>query len=144
MGAYLLVRKEILPDYYEKVLQARKLLESGQAKDVSQAARLAGISRSTFYKYRDDIFEPNELSVGRNAVISAMLSHEPGVLNALLSQVADCGGNILSISQSLPVKGAAGVTLSLDIGSAGVSPDELLRALRESPGVQSLKLLAIE
>ncbi len=144
MGAYLLVRKEILPTYFEKVLQARKLLESGQAKDVSQAARLAGISRSTFYKYRDDIYEPNELSVGRNAVISAMLSHEPGVLNALLSKVSECGGNILSISQSLPVKGAASVTLSLDVGGAGVSQDELLRALRESPGVQSLKLLAIE
>ncbi len=144
MSSYLLVRKEILPAYYEKVLRARKLLDTGEARDVSQAARMAGISRSTFYKYKDDIFEPNELSVGRNAVISLMLAHRPGVLNALLSKVTECGGNVLSISQSLPIKGAASVTLSLDMGSLSVSPEALLDLLRSSPGVQSLRLLAME
>lgn len=144
MGAYLLVRKEVLPEYYEKVLQARKLLESGQAKDVSQAARLAGISRSTFYKYREDVYEPDELTVERNAVISMMLSHRPGVLNSLLSLVSASGGNVLSISQSLPVQGTAAVTLSLDIGSLSESLDALVQSLRETPGVQSLRLLAVE
>ena len=54
MGSkYLVVDKSILPGYYEKVVEARKLLESGKVKDVSQAAKQVGISRSTYYKYRD-------------------------------------------------------------------------------------------
>ena len=52
MGSkYLVVDKSILPGYYEKVEEARKLLESGKVKDVSQAAKQVGISRSTYYKY---------------------------------------------------------------------------------------------
>ena len=45
---YLIVHKSILPDKYEKVLEARRLLETGQEKEVSQAARRVGISRSTY------------------------------------------------------------------------------------------------
>ena len=68
---YLLIHKDILPDYYEKVLAVRRMLENGKEKDVSHAVKLAGISRSTYYKYKDYILEPTELDSGRKAVLSA-------------------------------------------------------------------------
>ena len=77
---YLLIHKDILPDYYEKVLAVRRMLENGKEKDVSHAVKLAGISRSTYYKYKDYILEPTELDSGRKAVLSMLLDHEPGVL----------------------------------------------------------------
>ena len=48
---YLIVDRRILPDYYEKVVQARDMLREGRVKEVSEAVKLVGISRSTYYKY---------------------------------------------------------------------------------------------
>ena len=144
MENYLLIHKSILPDYYDKVVEARRLLENGTAKDVSHAVRLVGISRSTFYKYKDYILEPQEMSVGRRAVFSAMLSHEPGVLSALLAQISAAGGSVLTITQSLPIRGLASVTVSLDVGDLKESVDSLLKKLECCPGVEQLRLLALE
>ena len=79
---YLIIHKSILPEYYSQVLAVRHLIETGKAKDISQAVKDVGISRSTYYKYKDYIFEPSELSGGRKAVLSMMLDHSPGVLSA--------------------------------------------------------------
>ena len=70
---YLIVHKSVLPDYFEKVVEARRLIESGKAPDVSSAVKMAGISRSTFYKYKDYILEPSAMSDGKKAVLSVML-----------------------------------------------------------------------
>ena len=84
LSNYLIVHKSILPEYYEKVLACRRLMESGKFKEVSQAVKQVGISRSTYYKYKDYIFEPSDLNSSRKAVFSMMLDHAPGVLSALL------------------------------------------------------------
>ncbi len=144
MNHYLLIDKSILPEYYEKVLQARQLLESGRVRDVSQAVRRVGISRSTYYKYRDFILEPSEQSVGRKAVLSMMLTHEPGVLSAVLAKISAAGGSILTITQSPPVHGQASVTISLDVGDRGGQTGELMREIENTPGVDQLRLLALE
>ena len=81
LDQYLIIHKSILPEYYEKVIEARRLIEDGKIKDVSQAVRQVGISRSTYYKYKDFILEPTEISGGRKAVLSMMLEHEQGVLS---------------------------------------------------------------
>ena len=70
---YLIIHKSILPEYYEKVLEVRRMMESGKKKDVSQCVREVGISRSTYYKYKDFIIEPTEFASGRKAVFSMML-----------------------------------------------------------------------
>ena len=97
---YLIIHKSILPEYYEKVLQVRRLMESGRIKEISQAVKQVGISRSTYYKYKDFIFEPSDMAEGRKAVLSVMLDHEPGVLSALLARVSEAEGSVLTITQS--------------------------------------------
>ena len=140
---YLIIHRSILPEYYEKVLEVRHLMESGKVKEVSQAVKQVGISRSTYYKYKDFIFEPTDISGGRKAVFSMMLSHEPGVLSAILSLISKAGASVLTITQSLPIHGQASVTISLDISSTdGVA--ELLSAIEKTPGVENVRLQAIE
>lgn len=141
---YLIIHKSILPDYYEKVIDARRFLETGQAKDVSHAVKVAGISRSTYYKYKDYILQPSEVNNGRIAVMSFMLSHEPGVLSSLLTKISDAGGSVLTITQSLPIHSQAEVTVSLDVSAIHASMEEFTRALGNTPGVENPKLLAIE
>jgi len=141
---YLIIHKSVLPDYYEKVLEARRLLESGKVREVSEAARMAGISRSTYYKYKDYVFEPAEVSGSRKAVLELMLDHQPGVLSAVLSRLFGAGANILTITQSLPVLGKASVTLTIDISGMSRGVGALVSALESVGGVESVRLLAIE
>lgn len=141
---YLIVHKNILPDYYEKVLEARRLLDSGKVREVSQAAKLAGISRSTYYKYKDYIFEPSDMAEGRKAVLSFMLEHEAGVLSELLARISAAGANVLTITQSLPIHNMASVTVSVDISSMPGPLSELLSNIESSAGVEKARLIAVE
>lgn len=141
---YLIVHKSILPDYYEKVIQVRKLLENGKAKDVSQAVKIVGLSRSTYYKYKDYILEPSAMSEGRMAVISVMLSHEPGVLSALLAKISEVGGSVVTITQSMPIHSIAQVTLSIDVSNIPGMLEDLMTDIGKISGVEKPKLLAVE
>lgn len=144
LDQYLIIHKSILPEYYGKVLEARHLLEDGKIRDVSQAVRQVGISRSTYYKYKDYILEPTDISGGRKAVLSMMLAHEQGVLSALLVGISEAGGSVLTITQSLPIRGKASVTISLDISEVRENMSDIAERLGRIPGVEQLRLLAVE
>ena len=144
LDSYLIIHKSILPEYYEKVLEVRRLLEDGNVREVSQAVKQVGISRSTYYKYKDFILEPSEMSIGRKAVLSVMLSHEPGVLSAVLAHISELGGSVLTITQSLPIHGKASVTLTLDTSGMPGALNQLMEALAKTPGAENPKLIAVE
>ena len=141
---YLIVHKSVLPDYYEKVLEARRLMENGRAREVSQAVKQVGISRSTYYKYKDYVFAPSDMAEGRKAVLSVMLDHTPGVLSALLTQISQAGASVFTISQSPPVHEVASVTLTLDISELTLNMDRLLELISAVPGADAPRLIAIE
>ena len=141
---YLLVDKKILPSYYEKVIEARTLLSSGKIKDVSEAARAVGISRSTYYKYKDFIFTTNSDTEGRKAVISFTLSHKPGILSEVLGKLSDEGANILTITQNLPINSKAHVVLSLDVSSLKTEIETLIKDINSIDKVSGTKLISIE
>ena len=139
LDQYLIIHKSILPEYYEKVIEARRLIETGKIKDVSQAVREVGISRSTYYKYK-----PTEISGGRKAVLSMMLNHEQGILSALLQRICEARANVLTITQSLPIRDRAGVTISLDVSEVDGSMEDFVAKLAEVPGVEQVRVLAVE
>lgn len=143
-GDYLIVHKKILPVYYDKVLDARRMLESGAVKDVSAAVRETGISRSTYYKYKDYIFSPGSGDAGRKAVISMLLSHEIGVLSTALNRLSSLGASVLTISQSMPIRDVASVVMTLDIGAMSLSVEQSIAELSSIAGVESVQLVAIE
>lgn len=141
---FLIVNKEILPDYYEKVVEARNMINEGRVKGISEAVKQVGISRSTYYKYKDYIFAPGENTSGRKAVISLMLNHEKGVLSEVLNQLSNMNANILTITQSLPINRKASVVLSLDISDIIATIEEIIAALAGIHGVSNAKLVSIE
>lgn len=141
---YLIVHKSVLPDFYEKVVETRRLIEEGKVSDISTAVKVTGISRSTYYKYKDYILEPSDMNDGRKAVLSMMLTDETGILSSLLSKVSEAGCSVLTITQSLPIHKRAEVTISLDISRLTGTLDDFLSYLGATPGVEQPKLLAIE
>jgi len=143
-GNYLIVDKKILPAYFEKVIEARMLLESGEVREVNSAVKRVGISRSTYYKYKDYIFAPNESAGGRHAILSLMLSHKTGVLSCVLNAFSECGANILTITQSLPIQQKASVTLSLDVSALSLPLGDMIDKISRTDGVESVRLVAME
>jgi chorismate mutase len=140
----LLVDKKILPDFFEKVILARQLINSGEIKEVSEACKRVNISRSTYYKYKDYVFMPEEVGPSRKAVMSLLLNHTHGVLSEVLRCISDHEANVITITQTVPIREKASVILTLDILNLNLSMADLMSALRESDGVEKVNLIDIE
>ena len=141
---YYVVKKKAVPEVLLKVVEAKRLLDSGKASTVQEATECVGISRSSFYKYKEDIFLFHDHSRGRTFTIMIQLDDEPGLLSGLLNCVAEYRANILTIHQAIPVNGIASVTLSIEILDMTRDVSELINALEYTSGVHYLKILSRE
>lgn len=141
---YLIVSKKILPDYYEKVIEARRMLELGKTKSVSEAVKMVGISRSTYYKYKDDVFLPCNSTLGKKALVSLMLEHKRGVLSEVINYLSTVNGNIITINQNMPINNSASVIISLDISDINIPIEEIIVGLKDIEDVISAKLISLE
>ena len=141
---YLIIDTEILPEIYEKVLEVKELLRTGGAKGITEAAQMTGISRSTFYKYKDFVFAPSEGTKGQKVTITLLLSHAPGVLSNLLNKLAILNVNILTINQDIPINNIANASITFDISEAKAGIDGVMEGLRCLKGVVKVELIAME
>ena len=135
---YLLVDSKVLPDVFLKVLEAKTLLAKGKAKNSSEAARMSGLSRSAFYKYKDSIFEYDSRMRGSMTTLYISLEDEPGVLSNVMGCICDMGGNIITINQNIPVDSVAPVSVSLRI-DRDRSDDEVVELIGQVTGVVSVR-----
>lgn len=137
---YLLVNADILPEVYKKVSFAKELLASGEAQNASQAAKMAGISRSAYYKYKDGVFEYNPENADEMVSLSLKLKDNKGVLSAVTNELYLVGANVLSINQEVPQNGIARVLLSVRITEMTVDADTLVEKLKTLGGVKSAEI----
>ena len=137
-ATYLLVDQDALPEVFPKVIRAKQLLMNGEASSTSEAVRMAGISRSVFYKYKDAVYPYNSGSVSRIITVQAILNDKPGVLMSLASVFYNAGANILTINQNIPVGGKAVVSISARVDNITGTVQELLSLLAQVEGVQSI------
>ena len=140
--SYFIVEAGALPEIFLKVAEAKRLLETGEAATVHQAARRAGISRSAFYKYKDAVRPFNDMLHGRIVTFQFLLKDEPGVLSAVLNIFAQTGGNILTINQAIPANGCAAVTVGAETSGLQIPAEELLSRTTDLKGVLRCEILA--
>ena len=144
MSKYYVVSGDILPDVLEQVMQARILLQSGKAKRITDAVKMVGISRGTYYKYKDAVFSFNAEQSNRKAIISMILRNEKGTLSKVLSLVSVKQVNVLAINQTIPINGIANVALTLDISDLEISIQSLVSLIEAMPMVEKADLVAVE
>ena len=144
MSKYYVVSGDILPDVLEQVMQARILLQSGKAKRISEAVKMVGISRGTYYKYKDAVFSYNEEQSNSKAIISMILRNEKGTLSKVLSLVSVKQVNVLAINQTIPINGIANVALTLDISDLEIGIQSLVSLIEAMPMVEKADLVAVE
>lgn len=143
-GGYYVVRKKAVPEVLLKVVEAKRLVESEQVPTVQEAVDAVGISRSSFYKYKDDIFEFHENAKGTTVTITFQMDDKPGALADVLKCVAQSGANILTIHQSIPIGGKASLTLSVQILETTEDISGMLEQMESTPGVHHVKVLSKE
>lgn len=139
---YYIVEAAALPEVFVKVAEAKRLLETGEAATVGEATKLAGLSRSAFYKYRDSIAPFQNLMAGRIITFQLILLDRAGLLSAILSIFAQCGANILTINQSIPTSGAAMVAVSAETTDLVCPVEELLKQISRQDGVVRAGIVA--
>lgn len=141
---FLIVHRKMVPDYLEKVIYARKLLENKEVTTVTKAVQIAGISRNTYYKYKDYVFETTENKATRHAVISLILKDENGSLATVIQTLTGLSTSILTISQAIPINGKANVLVSLDVTALNGTVEDMVKSLRQLSAVKSVHLDAME
>ncbi len=141
---YYVLKEKAVPEVLLKVVQAKRLIDSGKAESVQEATEVVGISRSSFYKYKDDIFPFHDNAKGMTITMIIQMDDEPGLLSAVLKYVADYHANILTIHQSIPVNGVASLTLSVDVLPETGDISQMVEEIESQSGIHYLKILARE
>ena len=139
---YYLVSAEALPEVFIKVAEAKRMLQVGEADTVGEAARLVGISRSAFYKYKDAVQPFQNMKAGRIITFYTLLKDTPGALSNILSIFANSGANILTINQTIPTNGCAGVTISAETSDMVEGLEELMARASSAEGVLKFEIMA--
>ena len=141
---YFVVKQKAVPEVLLKVVEAKKLLESEQVMAVQEAAERVGISRSSFYKYKDDILPFYDNTKGKTVTFVMQMDDRQGLLSDLLHVVAIYRANILTIHQSIPVNGVATLTLSVEVKADTGNISQMVEEMEEQQGIHYVKILARE
>ena len=141
---YFLVKQKAVPEVLLKVVEAKRLLDSGKAPSVQEATEEVGISRSSFYKYKDDIFPFHDNERGKPITMVIQLDDEPGLLSNVLQAIATFKINILTIHQSIPINGVAAISISIQVLETTKDISEMLSQLEMKKSVHHVKVLAKE
>lgn len=141
---YYVVKDKALPEVLQKVVEVKRLLAANRNLTVQEATEQVGISRSSFYKYKDEIHPFSDNTRGKTVTLVTQMKDEPGLLADLLRIVAGYRANILTIHQTIPVNGSATVTLSVEVLSYTGNMSGMLDEMEHLSGVYDVRVLGVE
>ncbi len=141
---YFVLKQKAVPEVLLKVVEAKRLIDSERALTIQEATEKVGISRSSFYKYKDDIFPFYENAKGRTITMVLQMDDEQGLLSDLLHIVAVYKANILTIHQSIPVNNVATLTLSVEVRPDTGDISGMVGEMERETGVHYVKIIARE
>ena len=136
---YYSVRKRAVPETLLKVVEVNRLLSAGKVKTIQEAVDRVGISRSSYYKFKNDIEEFHSSMAGMTLTLSMEISDETGILSDILREIADFGANILTIHQSIPIGGMASVSISMQVLKSSENVSGLLENLEQLSGIRKIR-----
>ena len=139
-STYYLVKDKAIPDVLLKVVEAKKLLETGKAESIRDAAEEVGISRSSFYKYKDDIFLFHDNLKGQTITLVILVDDRTGLLADMLSVIAHYNANILTIHQSIPINGTTSISISLEIRAGTGDVSSMIGEIEKQEGIHKVKI----
>jgi chorismate mutase len=144
LANYFIIERKAVPDVLLKVVQAKKLVEKEKTLTIQEAVDQVGISRSSFYKYKDSIFPFYDNARGSTITLSLRIDDEPGILSRVLNTIADYKMNILTIHQAIPINGIANISISIQLLETSGDIYEMMNGINGFQGIYEIKILARE
>ena len=141
---YYVVTQKAVPEVLLKVVEAKRLLESEKVPTIQEAVDAVGISRSSFYKYKDDIFQFHDNAQGTTVTLTFQMDDEPGLLSDVLKIIAEYQANILTIHQSIPISGIASLSISVQVLKNTGDISHMIEKMENQKCVHHVKILAKE
>ncbi len=139
---FFLVKSNVLPEIFVKVMAVKRLLSAGKAESINEAVQRIGLSRSAYYKYKDAVLPFYESSRGRPVTLIFAVENFPGILSGIINCMAKAKANILTINQNIPINGLADVSISIETDRMTVDLEHLLDDLSRISGVRSYRILS--
>jgi chorismate mutase len=143
-NGYFIVKQKALPEVLLKVVEAKNLLDTEKVLTVQEATDKVGISRSSFYKYKDDVFQFHDNAQGKTITLTFQMEDKPGLLADVLKIVAAFGANILTIHQSISINAVASLSISVQVLPTTGDISKMVASMERQDGVHYVKILARE
>lgn len=144
MAKYYVLKENAVPEVLIKVVEAKQLIEAGKVKSVQEATEVVGISRSSFYKYKDDISVFHNKQAGKLTTLVLQVDDGPGIFLRILNRIAEYNVNIMNIHQGISINGVANLMLVLEAPQELGCITQIVEQIGECEGVYYVKILAKE
>lgn len=141
---YYVVKEKAVGEVLLKVVEAKRRLEADSNMTIQKVTEDLGISRSSFYKYKDDIFPFHENAKGMTITFVMQMDDVPGLLAEILGLVAARKANVITIQQAVPANRIALVTISIRVEPGTEDVEQLFEEIKGLEGMHYLKILARE
>ena len=141
---YYVIKKKAVPEVLLKVVEVKRLLAAERFMTIQEATEKIGLSRSSFYKYKDDIFPFHENEKGQTITLAIQMDDIPGLLAEILQEIAEYKANILTIHQSIPLNRVDTLTISVEILSTTGNISDMINEIENNEGVHYLKIVGRE
>lgn len=143
-GNYLVIDKRVLPEVFEKVVKAKRLIEERKVKDVTEATKTVEISRSVYYKYKDFVFEFSQTDIGKKVTLNLIIEDRKGALSCILNYISNEGGSIITINQGVPMNKIANLSITVDISNLRCDLKNWLNEIEKLEYVGKVEFIAME
>lgn len=137
---FLIIDKSILPEHFGMVIEIKELINEGMK--ISEACKKVGLSRSTFYKYKDFVFLTSGLASKKANILIKM--KEKGSLIELLKLLEEINVNILNIHKESLVNGIQELFLTVSSDNIIIDYNNVVKDIRRLKNVKEVLLLASE
>ena len=137
---FYIVDKRILPKSIQNVIKVNDLISKTKISKYS-AIKKVGISRSTYYKYKDFIKPFYEGGDDRIYSLHLSIKDRVGILSEVLDAISKEKINMLTIVQNMPVDGVAKTTILLKMAATMAKKvDKIISKIGKIEGIIDIRI----
>ena len=139
---FFLISKKALPTVLLKVLKVKELINKSGVS-IANATSEIGISRTTYYKYANQVFILNNLPINNTVSIDVYTIDTVGMLSKVTNVISTNNFNIIVINQQEPLNGSSKIQVTIETASDNCDISKLKMELEQLKNVIKVDIKSI-
>ncbi len=137
-----IISGKALPKVLSLVLKTKELIDTNNYS-ISNATKLIGISRTTYYKYCNEIYYYDNDSRNKTYKIDILNKDKVGVLSKITDAISKNKFNILTINQNDPIKGLSKISINIIMTNSACNIIKLVDEIEKITNIKEVKYKTI-